>query len=817
MNYTIQEISKIVEGKLSCSQNLLVQEIVTDTRTFFHAEKALFIALEGKKRDGHTFIDIAHKKGIRNFLVKSLPKQIFEDANYIFVDDVLVALQKLAIFHRQQYDLQTIGITGSHGKTIVKEWLYQLLNQELKIVKSPKSYNSQLGVPLSILAIDKNDSHGIFEAGISQPNEMQRLETIIQPNIGIITNITDAHLQNFASYSALVNEKIQLIKNCQKIIINGDNEEILSKIKQLNPNATIYSWGKNKNCLIQLIEINQNNLTTELVFQYNLFKYRIIIPFSNNASIENSCTVFSTLAAMELDLEKFLPKFSTLTPVEMRLEINQGINQCILINDGYNADLHSIKVALQVLIQQKQTNKSLILSSLNEADDTAENYEIIAYWVNNSPINKVILIGEEIAKYQSLFNATNCISYENTEIFLTHLFQENFSNEAILIKGTYSHNFGKISDALALRSHDTIIEINLHALINNLHQFKAKLQPNTKIMCMVKAFGYGTGGYEIAQALEYNGVDYLGVAYADEGAALRKQGISLPIMVMNPEQSSYDIVIKNQLEPEIYSFRVLEKFVTALDKYYLDKPYPIHIKLDTGMNRLGFKNAEISTLKELLNAYKNKLEVKSIFTHLAASEDKNEVDFTTNQFSLFSNSYDLLTADLLEKPIRHILNSAGIINYPAHQFDMVRLGIGLYGFVSNSDFPLEIVATFKTVISQIKTIENGETVGYNRKFKAIDKKRIAVLPVGYADGIHRILGNENGFVIIHNQKATIIGTICMDTMMVDVTNIPCSEGDEVCIFGKNPSIEEVAMKAQTIPYEILTSISQRVKRVYYRE
>ncbi len=816
MNYSVREIATIVNGKLKESRSAVIEEIVIDTRAFFHAEKTIFVALNGIKRDGHTFLEVAHKKGIRNFLVQEIPNFAFKDANYILVPNTLIALQQLATNHRQQFNLTAIGVTGSHGKTMVKEWLYQLLCQDFEVVKSPKSYNSQLGVPLSVLGIEKNHTHGIFEAGISEPNEMPRLASIIKPNIGIITNITTAHLQNFESYLDLVNEKIAFIKNCNKIIVNGDNDVILSKIKQLNPTAKIYSWGKSDEVSIKLIETEKQNNGTKLSFRYKEITYEIYIPFADNASIENTATLFSTLAALELDVSKFIDKFKSLTPIEMRLEINEGTNNCVVINDGYNSDLHSIKVALEVLVQQKKINKTVILSSINETENAEKNYKTITKWINESDISKVILVGAEITKYLHFFN-THYKSYNSTEEFLENLYLENFSNEAILVKGAYSYNFNKISDALTLRSHDTIMEINLHALVSNFHQFKSKLKPKTKVMCMVKAYGYGTGSYEIAQSLEYNGVDYLGVAYADEGAALRKNGISLPIMVMNPEQSSYDIVIKNQLEPEIYSFRVLDKFLHALTKYYLDKPYAIHIKLDTGMNRLGFKEAEIPLLQAVLATHKDKVEVVSVFTHLAASEDLAEAEFTLSQFALFEKLYGIITKDMTEKPIRHVLNSAGILNYTDYQYDMVRLGIGLYGFVSIDSIKLNAMARFKTVISQIKTLKKGESIGYNRRFVAKEDKTIAVLPVGYADGIHRNTGNEKGSVSINSQKAVILGNICMDTLMIDITNIKCQEGDEVCIFGESPTIEEVAKIAGTIPYEILTSVSQRVKRVYYKE
>jgi Alr-MurF fusion protein len=817
MNYTLHQIAMLVDGKLLGSTQFLVNEIVTDTRAFFHAESSLFVALPGIKRTGQAFVETAYKKGIRAFLVTEKPHNELVEANFILVENTLIALQKLASIHRKNATINSIAITGSYGKTMVKEWLYQLLCHNFLVVKSPKSYNSQLGVPLSVLAIEQKHELGIFEAGISQANEMCNLEQIIQPNLGIITNITTAHLQNFESYENLVQEKIKLLPHCNKIVVGADNFALIDAIKQINPNAKMYSWGKSKNADIQLIKESKKEKQTDLSFVYKQKNYFISIPFLDSASTENCCTVFASLIALDLPLTEFLPKFQSLFPIEMRLEINEGNNNCVVINDCYNADLHSIKVAFEVLSQQKKTNKTLILSALHKQYESEENYKTIANWANKLQLKKTILIGSDIIKFSWLFHSKCVSTFETTQEFIDRLHLETFSGEAILVKGSFSFAFNRISDLLKLRSHDTVLEINLKALNHNLNLFKSKLQPNTKIMCMVKAFGYGTGGYEIAQTLEYSGVDYLGVAYADEGAALRKDGISLPIIVMNPEQSSYDTIIKNQLEPEIYSIRVLEKFLQNLTNHHPTSVYPIHIKIDTGMNRLGFKADEVELLVELLIKYDDKVEVKSIFTHLSASEDENERKFTLSQFIEFDKIYDYFSNKLNTKPIKHALNSAGILRYSTHQYNMVRLGIGLYGFVFASPIELENVIQFKTVISQIKTIKKGESVSYNRRFIAEENKKIAVLPVGYADGIPRRIGNGVGFVSIQGKVAKILGTICMDTMMVDVSCINCQEGDEVCLIGNNPTLEAFSTLANTIPYEILTSISQRVKRVYYKE
>ena len=810
--YSLQSLAKIMSAQTVGDLNQKIEQIWIDSRHIVSTENSIFFALQGAQLDGHSFVEDAYKKGVRNFVVNKLP-DIKLDANFLIVEDTLLALQTWAQYHRLNFTYPVIGITGSNGKTIVKEWLYQLLYEKIKLIRSPKSYNSQIGVALSVLEMMPNIDLAIFELGISQPNEMQVITEITFPNIAVITNVGEAHSAFFANREEHIQEKTIIGKTAEIIIFPADDTELANAILKKYADKKLISFGEAVNADIQLITRNAESLQ----IQFNQKKYNIPFPYNDDASVANALTCFAVLTQLNLTLDEFIADFSQLNPVEMRLEIKEGNDDMVIINDAFNSDLSSIPIALNVLNQQKKSKKTLVLTDiLQNRIQGEELYQEVANWVNAYPIQKVILVGEEISQFENKFHHVKG-SFANTYEFLEQYHSSDFQGEAVLLKGARKFELEKISKKFEKQSHDTILEVNLQNLLENVTFFRGKLQPTTKLMCMVKAFGYGTGGFEIAQALSSHNVDYLGVAYADEGAELRKKGISTPIMVMNPEQNSYDTIIENQLEAEIYSVRVLEKFTQKLIEKKISSSYPIHIKLNTGMNRLGFKYNEISELIKNLadNPY---VRVVSIFSHLATSDDEKQEKFVHQQVETFNKMYEKISFNLGFEPLKHISNSAAILNFPEYQMDMVRLGIGMYGVSPNDSDKkhLKNVVTFKTVISQITTLQKGETVSYSRTFTAEKSTQIATLPVGYADGIKRMLSNK-GEVNINQNLAKIVGTICMDMIMVDVTDIDCKEGDEAIIFGEKPTLQELAQKCQTISYEILTSISSRVKRVYLRE
>lgn len=816
-SYRVEELAEIISADIIGNPTGLVEEVYFDSRNLFQPINGVFFAFDEFQQNGSKYISDAYEKGIRVF-VTSKVEDTEMDAVYLKVDSPLKALQEWGRYHRTQFRLKVIAITGSNGKTIVKEWLNQLLWEYFSIVRSPKSYNSQIGVPLSVLRITAERNLGLFEAGISLPNEMQSLEEIIQPKIGVLTHIGSAHLENFSSKEELIKEKLKLFKNVESIVFNADDELVKDLILKEFSDRKLFSFGNGNDNVIQLKSISNTDWGRSINIAFENENLNFTIPFKDSASIENVLTTLTTIAALDLDVRKFLPKTSNLLPVEMRLEIKEAIRDSILINDTFNSDLHSVKVALDVLAQQPFPHKSLVLTDILQSNlEPDKLYRKVADLVNNYPINDLILIGDTLPKYRDWFKA-DARTFRTTDAFFKTLSVQNVNNEAILLKGSRPFQLEKISAFLEKKSHDTVLEINLQALIDNIKVFKNKLKPKTKMMAMIKANSYGTGSFEIAQTLEHHKIDYLGAAYADEGVELRKAGINLPILVMNPEQSSYGPIIDFKLEPEIYSLRVLKMFIKKLKEKSFTNPYPIHIKFDSGMNRLGFRKEELQELVEFLKEEKS-VRIRSIFTHLATADLPSERKFALEQLERFDKAYEFISSELSIRPIKHALNSSGITHFSEHQYDMVRIGIGMYGISDDEETQKQLkhVSTFKTLISQISTIEKGESVSYGRNFKAEKTTRIATIPVGYADGIRRAFGNGVGKMRVNGHLVPVVGTICMDMMMLDVTEIDCEEGDEVIIFGKNLSIVELAKQIDTIPYEILTSISSRVKRIYYRE
>lgn len=823
MSINLKSLIPVFDAKWTGSEaDIFVDHISIDSRSLQNRSKTLFIALSGVNNDAHLYIPELIEKGVQNFVVQYIPENVKEKANFIVVKNTLQALQQFAAYYRDLFDFPVIGLTGSNGKTIVKEWLNFLLSPDYNIIRSPKSYNSQVGVPLSVIAINEKHNLGIFEAGISTVNEMANLEKIIKPTIGVLTNIGSAHDEGFENLKQKIKEKLLLFKK-SKVIIYQKNElvnQCLSEFITEYPleNRSLFSWSfSDETADVFILKKETPNEATILKYQYKEKFYDLEIPFSDSASIENTISSVLVLLYLQYDFDAIQSRIKLLYPVQMRLEVKNGINNCSIIDDSYSSDFQSLKIALDFLESQQKKNasKTVILSDIFQSGFSNEElYSKVAQLIADNKINRVIGIGDTILSFADKF--PNSRMFPNTAAFIAEIESLNFNNETILIKGARSFQFEEIVSLLEEKTHETVLEINLDAITHNLNYYKSKLADNVKIMVMVKAFGYGNGGLEIAKLLEHNKVNYLGVAFADEGILLKNGGIKLPIMVLNPESTSFPAIIQYQLEPEIYSIKGLNAFLKIAREKKL-KDFPVHIKLDTGMHRLGFED---NTIDELISTLKGNstVRVQSVLSHLATSDDPKYFDFVEKQINLFERLSSKLITELNINPIRHILNTSGISNFPDAQYNMVRLGIGLYGVSNDSSEQkyLENVGTLKSIISQIRTIPAGDSVGYGRRFMAEKETKVATIPIGYADGISRLWGNQIGFVTINNQKAYILGSVCMDMLMVDVSGISCKEGDSVVVFGESPTVIEMAEALKTIPYEIMTSISQRVKRVFFR-
>ncbi len=818
--YTLHQISEIVSGRLSVyNRHTEINELLTDSRKLNVPLSSLFFAIVTKRNDGHKYIPELIEKGVLNFCVNDVPNHLKSKANFIFVNDTLEALQKLAAYHRKEYTISTIGITGSNGKTIVKEWLWQLLSEEKTIVRSPQSYNSQIGVPLSVWQMSDIHNLAIFEAGISQPGEMEKLQKIILPTIGIITNIGKAHDQFFTSHEQKLEEKLRLFNDSDTIIYCRDSELIHNSLKDRK--FRFFNWGLHPESHIRILNTERDKKTTKVTVTYKGQESSIQIPFTDDASLENAMHCWAAMLYFGYGPEVISHRMLKLQPMAMRLEMKEGINNCMIINDTYSSDPDSLAIALDFLSQQTSHDKKTVILSdmLQSSVNDKELYQYLSELLVRKGITRLIGIGPAISVYSNIFPMQKQF-FESTDAFIDNYNNIFFRNESILIKGARLFAFERINDLLQQKSHETILEVNLGALIHNLNYFRSLVHPETKLMAMVKAFSYGSGSYEIANVLQFHHADYLAVAYTDEGVELRKAGISLPIMVMNPEMTAMDSMIRYNLEPEIYSFRTLQLFIKSVKALNgkSSKPVNIHIKLDTGMHRLGFMENDIDQLvNEILAS--PEIKVVSVFSHLAASESWELDSFTEKQIKQFEHLTWLLKDKLGYSFMRHILNSSGIIRHQYAQFEMVRLGISLYGISSmpNVQKKLETVNSLKTVISQIKVIPPGDSVGYGCNWKAERESTIAIVPIGYADGFGRKLGNGVGSMCIKNKLAPVVGNINMDMTALDITGIDAEEGDEVIVFGNRPSINKIADQMDTIPYEILTGISRRVKRVYFQE
>ena len=821
MSSTIEEISSIIGAQCIGNTPASIDWILTDSRSLCFAEETLFFALKTKRNDGHKYIPDLYTRGVRNFVVSDVPENLadYPDANFLQIPQPLKALQRLAAKHREQFQVPVIGITGSNGKTVVKEWLYQLLGPDHVVTRSPRSYNSQIGVPLSVWMMNEQTELGIFEAGISEMGEMEALKPIIQPTIGVLTNIGGAHQENFPSLQDKCMEKLQLFKDCDVIIYDGDNEQISSCVAKSLFAAREIAWSRKDTERPLFIESIQKDATgTTIKYRYLGFFKEYRIPFIDDASIENSLHCLAVALYLMVPPETIAERMLHLEPVAMRLEVKEGKNGCVLINDSYNSDFASLDIALDFMARRtedKERKRTLILSDILESGQSGSLlYRQVADLVHSRGVDKIIGVGPEISAAASRFNLEKYFFRTTAELIDSGILT-GLRNEVVLVKGARAFHFDEITDLLELKVHETILEINLNALVDNLNYYRNRLKPETKMVCMVKASAYGAGSFEIAKTLEDQRVDYLAVAVADEGADLRKAGINSSIIIMNPEVTAFRTMFDYKLEPEVYSFHLLEELIKAAEHEGVSN-FPIHIKIDTGMHRLGFLPEEIPHLIERL--YRQSAVIpRSVFSHLVGSDAERFDSFTRRQIETFEKASAALQEGFKHKILRHICNTAGIERYPGAQFDMVRLGIGLYGIDPFTNKVLHNIGTLKTTILQIHDVPADETVGYSRKGTLQRDSRIAAIPIGYADGLNRHLGNGHGYCLVNGQKAPYVGNICMDVCMIDVTGIDCKEGDKVVIFGDGLPVTVLAEWLETIPYEVLTSVSNRVKRVYYQD
>jgi alanine racemase len=805
------QLETITGGKtIRFVKDSVVTALLTDSRKASGSDQGIFFAIAGEHHDGHRYIHEVYEKGVRQFVLQHPTPLIdtLHDVNILLVPSSLKALQEVVAFHRSSLNVPVIGITGSNGKTIVKEWLFQLLSPDYKIAKNPGSYNSQLGVPLSVWQLQPHHELGIFEAGISRVDEMEKLAEVIQPSIGIFTTLGSAHNEGFSSLEQKASEKVKLFKGCKIVIYCKDHLLIDEAIQQARCPAL--SWGSVSTSGIQVKKVSG-----KFSVSFKGTSFMLTLPFEDKASIENCFHCIGTMLYLGYNGSEIQDRINALQAVPMRLELKEGINQSQIIDDTYNNDLAGLQISLDFLANQQQKNKKrLILSDILESGlNDEELAQQVSNLVSQHKISSFIGIGPALAKHQKYFSA-NSQFYLSTEDFLSGFDLDSIHQEAVLVKGARRFAFEKIIGKLQRKVHGTIMEIDLGAVVHNLNFFRAKLKPTTKIMVMVKAFAYGSGSTEIANLLQYHKVDYLGVAYADEGIELRKNNIALPIMVMNPSEESFGAILQYKLEPEVYSFKILQSLLNFLR----GRPCPIHIKLDTGMHRLGFSESDLPELIQILKGNPT-LSVASVFTHLAGADETVHDDFSKAQSSSFKNGATSITSAIGYKPLYHVLNSPGILRLPEFQFDMVRLGIGLYGVDPTPDNTegLKPAATLKTIVSQIKHIAQGETIGYGRRGKANEAMTIATIAIGYADGFSRAFSRGAGQVLIQGKQVPVIGNVCMDMTMIDITGVPAEEGDEVIIFGPQLPIQQVAASIHTIPYEILTNTSERVKRIFVAE
>ena len=821
MAYSIETIAQLLQAELIGPGEGMVKWLLTDSRSLGFPEETLFFALVTARGNGHRYIADLYDRGVHHFVVSTRPTEeelrAMPEANFLVVADTLAALQLLAEKHRAQYDIPVVGITGSNGKTVVKEWLSQLLGADFRVARSPRSYNSQVGVPLSVWQMDEHTDVALIEAGISQHHEMKRLRSIIRPTIGVLTNIGGAHQENFASLQDKCIEKLTLFRNCDIIIYNGDDEEVCESVNRTLQSAREIAWSRrNADKPLFISAVEKTDKYTTITYHYLNIPGSYTIPFTDDASVENSIHCLAVSLYLMLPGETIAERMQRLEPVAMRLEVKEGKDGSTLINDSYNADIASLDIALDFMARRPEREgreRVLILSDLLQTGQNSRSlYRKVGTLVKSRGVERFIGIGPELKASAERFGDMKTSFYATTEEFLQSEELHMLRRSLILVKGSRSFGFERIAEQLTQKVHETTLEIDLGAMVDNLNHYRNMLAPTVKTVCMVKAFAYGAGFYEIAKTLQDHRVDYLAVAVADEGEQLRKAGITANILVMNPEMTAFKTIFENNLEPEIYSFTLLEAMIRACEREgYMH--YPIHIKIDTGMSRLGFRPDEMPRLIERLKR-QNAVIPRSVFSHLAGSDSSDFDTFTHQQATRFTEAADTLQSAFPHKILRHICNSAGIERFPEYHFDMVRLGLGLYGISPVGDRLLHPIGTLKSTILQIHDVPESETVGYSRRGKLARASRIASVPIGYADGLDRHLGNGVGYCIVNGQPAPYVGNICMDVCMIDVTDIPCHEGDSVEIFGPQLPVTQLAQWLGTIPYEVMTGISTRVRRVY---
>lgn len=827
MSYTIETITQYIGAHRIGERNAVIDWLLTDSRSLCFPEETLFFALATKRNNGARYIPELYDRGVRNFVVKKedyekIKREDWTDLNVLFVADPLQALQKLAEIHRDKFQIPIVGITGSNGKTIVKEWLHQLLNPNRRIVRSPRSYNSQIGVPLSVWQLDEEAELGIFEAGISEMGEMDTLRRMIKPTVGILTSIGGAHQENFSSLQEKCMEKLSLFKDCDVVIYNGDDELISYCVMKSMLTAREIAWSRTDiGRPLYISKVVKKEDRTDITYHYLGMNNTFCIPFVDDASIENALNCLAACLYLMTPAEQITERMECLEPIAMRLEVKEGKRGCVLINDSYNSDLASLDIALDFLVRRSEKNglkRTLILSDILETGQSSiVLYERVAQLVQSRGIDKLIGVGPELSSCSHCFDENlEQYFFSDTSSLLASKVFRNLHDEVILVKGSRVFNFDQLSEELTLKVHETILEVSLGAMVANLNHYRSMLRhPETKVACMVKASAYGAGPYEVARTLQEHHVDYLAVAVADEGAELRKAGINSSIIIMDPELSAFKTMFDYKLEPEVYNFHLLDALIRAAEKEGITN-LPIHVKLDTGMHRLGFALEEIPGL---INRLKNQRAViaRSVFSHFVGSDSADFDSFTRRQIDLFEKGSRELQAAFSHKILRHICNTAGIERFPEAQFDMVRLGIGLYGISPIDNSIIHNVSTLQTTILQIRDVPQDETVGYSRMGHLTRPSRIAAIPIGYADGLNRHLGRGNAYCLVNGKKAYYVGNICMDVCMIDVTDIDCKEGDKAIIFGDELPITILSDKLDTIPYEVLTNISTRVKRVYYQD
>ena len=824
MIYTIERIATLIGAHRFGKSNAGIGFVLTDSRSLCFPEETLFFAIKSERNDGHNYILELYRRGVRNFVVETVPGNSladYPDANFLKVSDTRKALQRLAERHRDAFDIPIIGITGSNGKTMVKEWLYQLLSPQMTVTRSPRSYNSQIGVPLSVWLMNEHTQLGVFEAGISKQGEMQALRDIIQPTIAVLTNLGAAHRENFKSQEDKCREKLTLFNDAKVLVFNADDSVVTKVMAEKTYKGERLDWSRHSSSVAFYVKTTEKSETaTNITYIYKGEESTYSLPFIDEASVVNSIICALICRYLGVDADTLNRRMQQLEPVAMRLEVKEGQRGCTLINDSYNSDINSLDIALDFMNRRpdhKERRRTLILSDIQQSGEKpAQLYHEVSDLVNKRGVEKFIGIGLQLCSQQACIEMSDKHFFPSVSDFIHSETFTSLHDEVILLKGARNFGFDHLTELMVQKVHETTLEVNLNALVDNLNYYRSMMKPNTKLVCMIKADGYGAGAVEIAKTLQDHRVDYLAVAVADEGVTLRKNGITSSIMIMNPEMTAFKTMFDYDLEPEVYSFRLLEALIKAAEKEGITD-YPVHIKLDTGMHRLGFDpETDIDQLIKRLHN-QNGLIPRSVFSHFVGADTDTFDNFSRLQFDRFEQASTKLQAAFSHKILRHIDNSAGIEHFPDRQLDMCRLGLGLYGINPRTNAIINNVCTLKTTILQLRNVPTGDTVGYSRRGEITRDSVIAAIPIGYADGLNRHLGNRHAYCLVNGQKAPYVGNICMDVAMIDVTGIDCKEGDSVEIFGDHLPVTTLSEILETIPYEVLTGISNRVNKVYFQD